>query len=192
VEIDGPATSSKLLPLKVHYKEADVTVRNTGTAIDVAVPPGNFVEVDGERFDLARLELHTPSEHKVAGAPYDFEVQLQHKDAEGKTLIVSVLFEEGASNGAMGKILKDLPGLGETAPETIALDPGTLLPKRLLYYSYEGSLTTPPCTEGVRWLVLTTPVELAAKQVDAFTRFIPFNARPTQPLGGRKVVKSSR
>ena len=192
VDIDAPVTDGKLLPLRFNYKQADVKVKNNGHTVEVAFPLGNYVDIDGERFDLIQFHFHTPSEHKVAGIPYEFEAHLVHKNAEGQLAVVSVLFEEGAAMKSLDRLWALIPEERGEAAEAVEFDPTLLLPKRRIFYSYPGSLTTPPCSEGVNWYVLAAPMTLSAKQIDAFVRIFGNNARPVQTLKGRKVRKSSR
>ena len=192
IDIDGPTSTPKLLPIKFHYYEGDTLVENDGRTVMFRTQTGNFIEVDGDRYDLQEFHFHAPSEHKVVGAPYDLEMHLTHKDAEGHLLIVGVLFEQERANKALMRLWKVLPEPGERSPEPLAVDPTTLLPSRRHYYAYNGSLANPPCTEGVKWLVLTDPVSVSSKQIEEFTHVVSFNARPVQALNGRKVVKSTR
>ncbi len=192
IDIDAPVSNGKLLPIHFEYKQADVKVVNEGHSLQLSYPHGNYVEIDGERFDLQQIHFHTPSEHKVAGIPYDFELHLVHKNAEGRLAVVSVLFEEGGAAPTLEKILLAARREAGTAGEEIAIDANVFLPKKRNYYNYQGSLTTPPCSEGVRWFVLAQPMAIGAKQVDAFVSLVSFNARPVQPLKGRRVLKSAR
>ncbi len=192
VDIDEPVTNAKLLPIKFHYKESDVVWKNNGRTVLAEVPSGNYVEVDGDRYDLVQFHFHAPSEHKVASAPYDLEMHFVHKSAEGKFLALGILFEEGKTNKNLAALWKDLPAVNETHPEPIAFNPASVLPAKRTFYHYQGSLTVPPCTEGFKWFVLTTPSEVSSKQVDEFVRVVSFNARPVQALNGRKVAKSTR
>ena len=192
IDIDGPTSVPKLLPIKFHYKESDAIVENDGRTVIFSPQTGNFIEVDGDRYDLQEFHFHAPSEHKVVGAPYDLEMHLTHRDAEGHLLVVGVLFEQESNNKALTRLWKVLPEPGEHSPEPLAVDPTTLLPSRRHYYAYNGSLANPPCTEGVKWFVLTDPVSISSKQVEEFAHVVSFNARPVQALNGRKVVKSTR
>lgn len=192
VDIDETVTNAKLLPIKFHYKADDAVVKNDGRTILANFPTGNYVEVDGERFDLTRIQFRAPSEHKVSGIPYDLEAQFEHRNVDGERLSISILFEEGEDNKALHPLFQVMPREVGQAPEPIEFDPATLLPPRRQFYTYTGSLTVPPCTEGVRWLVLSQPVAVAAKQVDVFAGTVAYNARPVQPLKGRKIAKSSR
>jgi carbonic anhydrase len=118
---------------------------------------------------------------------------LVHKDAEGKLAVVAVLFDLGAASPGLDPIFTRLPAVeGEvTMNEGVSIEPAGLLPKKRGYYEFDGSLTTPPCTEGVRWIVLKQPVTLSKAQLEAFRRLYPKNARPTQPLHGRVVRESA-
>jgi len=148
--------------------------------------------VDGDRYDLDTIVFHAPSEHKIVGAPYDMEIQLTHKSLEGQILILAVFMEREATNPFLTNIWSSIPAPGDDASEPIALDPTKLLPQRRKYYQYEGSLTHPPCTEGVHWYVMTDPLPLSDRQLAQFSHSIPFNARPVQALNGRKVSRSTR
>jgi carbonic anhydrase len=192
VDIDAVITNGKLLPLRFHYKPDDVLIKNDGHTIRGDVPQGSYIEIEGERFDLAHFHFHAPSEHKVSGIPYDLELHYVHKNADGHTAILSILFEEGAEHRALNKIWNVMPLKKGSYDEPVDIDPAAFLPERRLYYTYVGSLTEPPCTEGVRWFVLTTPLHISPKQVDRFVNVAKFNARPVQPLSGRKVQKSTR
>jgi carbonic anhydrase len=192
VDIEAPATDAKLLPIRFTYKTADVTVRNTGHGVQVDYPFGNYVEIDGERYDLTSVTLHAPSEHKLSGIPYDVEMQIAHKSADGKLAMIAVLFEEGRENAGLGPIWSAIPQDPGSHPTPVAFDLSPTLPRKRQFFHYQGSLTTPPCSEGVRWFVLTEPVGVSAKQVDLLAQIVKFNARPVQPLHGRRVSRSTR
>ena len=178
MDIDAPNNNPKLLPIRFNYKPAEVSVQHNGHTIQVDYPLGNYIELEGERYDLVQFHFHAPSEHKVAGIPYDFELHFVHKSAEGKLAVVGVLFEEGGAQRALEPILEAMPHEKGVSADHLTVDAAKFLPKKRTFYSYSGSLTTPPCSEGVRWLVLSQPNEIAAKQVDAFVANVSFNARP--------------
>jgi carbonic anhydrase len=192
IDIDAVQTNAKLLPLRFHYKAVDAVVKNNGHTIQADLESGNYVEIDGERFDLLQFHFHTPSEHKVSSIPYDLELHLVHRNPEGRLAVIGVLFEEGALNKALAPVWGAMPNEAGASAEPVSVNPETLLPARRQYYSYTGSLTTPPCTEGVKWLVLAQPIELSKKQLEGFEFHFPINARPVQALQGRKVAKSTR
>ena len=192
IDIESPSGNAKLLPIKFHYQDADTVVVNNGHTVQLNFPRGNFVEIDGDHFDLKQLHFHTPSEHKVSGAGYDLEMHLVHQNAQGHLAVVGVLFEEGPANKALAKLWSELPSSGEKLPEPLLMNPKSLLPPRQVYYHYPGSLTTPPCSEGVAWYVLTQPTTISSKQHEVFTKVIQFNSRPVQAINGRTLVKSAR
>lgn len=192
IDIDVPKVNAKLLPIRFTYKTSDLVMRRGARSVLITPETGNFMEVDGERFDLTEITFHAPSEHKISGAPYDLEMQMLHLSADGKLAIVAVLYEEGAENAALEPIWRLLPAQGDSDPEPFAFNPESLLPNRRIYYRYGGSLTRPPCSEGVAWYVFAKPMSISAKQVDSFVRIAPFNARPVQPLNRRLVEKSTR
>ena len=192
IDIEDTGANAKLLPIRFSYQAAALKLRHSGRALEAEVPGGSYVEVDGERYDLRMMRFHTPSEHKVAGAPYDMELQLLHSSAEGQKLHIAVFFEEGSPHKKLSELWAHLPEEIGQEGDPISLNSETLLPGRRVYFSYKGSLTTPPCTEGVKWFVLAQANDISSKQVDQLARLVMRNVRPTSPLNGRKVVRSTR
>lgn len=171
---------SDLPALTPSYKSAEAEVINNGHTIQVNTAGSGQLTVDGKSFDLLQFHFHTPSEHYIDGAPYPMEVHFVHKAADGTLGVVGVMFEVGAHNAAIDKIWN---GIGEK----ISLSGSDLLPDSLDYYKYEGSLTTPPCSEGVQWHVVKKPLSVSEKQLLAFQALFSVNARPVQPLHDRNV-----
>lgn len=192
IDISVPRTDSKLLPVRFNYKANDVTVRNLGYTVAADFPIGSYMEIEGDRYDLKQLQVRSPSEHKVAGLPYDLEIQLTHQSADGSTAMLGLLFVEGQESQALQPIWRAMPHAPGAHPVPVTFDIADLLPRKRQFFTYQGSLTIPPCSEGIKWYVLVEPVELSPKQVDAFVRLASFNARPLQPLHGRRVSKSTR
>lgn len=192
IDIEPPIANKKLLPINFHYREGDSLVKHNGHTVEVEVPSGSFVEIEGEHYDLKQFHFHAPSEHKVSGSPFDLEVHLVHKNAEGQLAVIGGLYVEGAANKGLAKIWQELPEPGTKVAEPISFNPASLLPDAKTYYYYDGSLTTPPCSEHVKWFVLTKYQEISPKQVEVFNHVVAYNARPVQRLNGRKVVKSAR
>ena len=192
IDIDETGANPKLLPIRFLYQEGSLALENSGLAVEGVPAKGSYVEVDGERYDLRNVRFHTPSEHKVAGAPYDMEMQLLHSSADGARLHISVFFEEGATHKSLDKLWAHLPEEVGRAGDSVAFNLETLLPSRRVYFHYRGSLTTPPCTEGVKWFVLSQAVDASSKQIDQLSSRVLRNIRPIQRLNGRKVVRSSR
>jgi carbonic anhydrase len=181
-----------LEPIQFDYRPGGFTVLDTGRTVQVSLPPGQSITVRQRRFMLQSIQFRRPAEERINGRGFDLSAQLLHRDDQGRLAIVSVLFNEGeASQPALQKIWNHLP-LERLTPEPIpdGLDLTAMLPKERGYFTTMGSLTTPPCTEDVLWLVLREPVSLTAQQLAVFSRLYPMNARPVQPAGGR-IVKES-
>jgi carbonic anhydrase len=184
--IDLPAAPKGELPkLDFQYQPTPLQVENNGHTIEVKVQPGSYLRIGHERFALVQFHFHTPSEHRRHGEEFPMELHFVHRNALGELAVVGVFLKEGAANPLIQKIWDNV---GVEPAEAGTINPENLLPKKRGYYRYAGSLTTPPCTEGVRWHVLMQPAELSAAQVDEFRAIFPLNARPLQPLNGRPVL----
>lgn len=174
--------------IKPDYKEGALKIVNNGHTIQINVDPGSKLMIDKDSFDLLQFHFHRPSEEKVNGKPMAMVAHFVHKNQAGKLAVVGVLLNEGPENAMLKTIWANAPK--SEGPEVVVpnakSNPAALVPKSLSYYSFEGSLTTPPCTEGVTFYILKTPVTLSKDQVQAF----PFkvNARPVQPLNGRRIL----
>lgn len=177
-----------LKDIEFHYGSSKVNILNNGHTVQVNYDKGSHINVGGKRYDLLQFHFHTPSEHTIEGASYDAEMHLVHKSDDGKLAVVGVLIGEGEENEAFSGVWSHLPekaGHEETVEATV--DASKLLPEDRAFYTYSGSLTTPPCSEGVTWLVLTTSVEMSGGQIEAIHGIMHTNNRPTQPLHGRVV-----
>ncbi len=188
--LDPMTTEFNPADLETHPDERPEQVLDNGHTIQVDFPDGDSLVVGGERFRLVQLHFHAPSEHTVAGRGLPMEMHLVHRSDSGVLAVLGVLIAEGSRNPAYDPIFELLPR-EVTADEDLSgltLDLEGMLPKRRVAYRYAGSLTTPPCSEGVRWLVLAEPVELSADQIATFVEIYDHNNRPTQPLHGRSLV----
>ncbi|WP_120994987.1 carbonic anhydrase [Stutzerimonas urumqiensis] len=175
-----------LEPLNLSYNTLASQLANTGHVIQAAYEPGSYLTLDGRRFELIQFHFHVPSENHVQGRSFPLEGHLVHADPDGRLAVVAVMFEEGRDSAALAPLVAALPDPGKTKPITPAVDATALLPEGLEYYRFNGSLTTPPCTEGVRWLVLKEPVSASAGQIEALRAAIGHpNNRPLQPLNAR-------
>jgi carbonic anhydrase len=186
LNITGPFEKSKDV-LVVNYKEGPLKIVNNGHTIQVNVPEGSTLKINKDVYNLLQFHFHRPSEEQIDGKPMAMVAHFVHKSAEGKLAVLGVLLNEGKDNEAIKTIWDNAPKSQgpEVVFDKIKFNPGALVPAALTHYSYEGSLTTPPCTEGVNFYILKTPVDISKAQVNAF----PFkrNARPVQPLNGRKI-----
>jgi carbonic anhydrase len=191
IDIKG-AKKADLPPIEVAYRPGAVKVLNNGHTIQVAVPPGGTITVGGHLYELQQFHFHSPSEEAIAGKRLPLVAHFVHKDAEGKLAVIAVLFDVGAESAALKPVFTSLPQKPET-DATIAdatFDPAAVLPAKLGYYTFEGSLTTPPCSEGVRWFVLQRHATVSKAQLAAFKKLYPANARPLQPTNGRPIQAS--
>jgi len=187
-----PAVRSAFGPaeLRVAHTEHVADAVNNGHTIEVRYTQGDTLMVGDTSYELAQYHFHAPSEHTVRGRRWPMEMHLVHKSSSGGLAVVGVLIEKGAANAAFDPIWSNLPRAAgaESHFEHIKVNVDDLLPKARTAYRYDGSLTTPPCSEGVKWLVMTTPVQLSAAQIAAFTSIVAPNNRPVQPLNGRMVA----
>jgi carbonic anhydrase len=153
---------------------------------------GNFLIVGDKRYQLTQFHFHHPSEDLVGGKQYEMVLHLMHTASDGETAGVAVQLKTGQANATIQRVWDHMPASeGQQSTDDAELNPAGMLPQGTQYYSYLGSLTAPPCTEGVRWFILKTPVEVSAKQIREFAKLYPDDARPLQPLNGR-VVQESR
>jgi carbonic anhydrase len=174
----------------VHHAHMSDVV-NTGHSIQVNASGNDTLSIGGEAFTLLQYHFHSPSEHTVDGKHFPMEMHLVHRSADKKLAVVGALIQEGKHNAAFDPVWANLPkekGV-EAHLENTTVNVDDLLPEDLSAYYYDGSLTTPPCSEGVKWFVLTTPIQLSAEQIAAFRAVVHDNNRPVQPLNQRTVVR---
>lgn len=180
-----------LSPVEFAYAVGGTEILNNGHAVQVNYAPGSTIAVDGHAFELKQYHFHAPSENTLDGKSFPMEAHFVHADADGHLAVVAVFYEEGAANPLMAKLWKTMPGMaGDKRPLGAGIDAETLMPADRDYYYFNGSLTTPPCSEGVHWFVLKEPVPVSAAQVAAFEAVMHHpNNRPVQPLNARRVLK---
>lgn len=182
--LKGPAE-----PLSFNYQPANGTVVNDGHSIQVKIQGNNTLSVRGSTYSLVELQFHSPSEEQVNARSYAMVVHLMHQSADGQLAVVAVLLDPGEANALIDKVWTYMPlDVGdEVRMPAGLLDLNELLPKDQRYYQLLGSLTTPPCTEGVLWMVLKTPTQISPAQLRLFRQLYPNNARPVQPVNGRPI-----
>ena len=187
-----PSKQIQFRPAALHilHHEHTADVVNTGHSIQVDYPEADTLTVGDETFALLQYHFHSPSEHTVDGKIFPMEMHLVHKSADGRLAVVGVFIEEGAPNAAFDPIWENLPGEKGAARhyEEVKVDVDQLLPADRATWRYDGSLTTPPCSEGVKWFVMKTPIQLSAGQIDKLRATLKGNNRPVQPLNDRTVV----
>ncbi|MDP2262186.1 MAG: carbonic anhydrase family protein [Hydrogenophaga sp.] len=182
--LQGPAE-----PLLLDHRPSGGSVLHTGHTLQVELAPGNGLTVRGRRYELVQFHFHHPAEEKINQKGFAMVAHLVHRDAEGALAVLAVLLEPGAANPLIELVWTHLPlEAGDRVPvPTGLIDLAQLMPQDPRYYQFMGSLTTPPCTEGVLWMVMQQPVTLSPEQLRLFARLFPHNARPAQPLNGRVV-----
>ncbi len=186
---DGIAVD--LEPVQFEYRASSFSVVDNGHTIQVNMAPGNFITLAGRRWELVQFHFHRPSEERIDGRQFDMVAHLVHKDLDGNLAVVAVLLDRGSAHPIVQTVWNNLPlEKGEEAQASVQIDLASLLPADRRYFTYMGSLTTPPCSEGVRWVVMRQPVQLSQQQLDIFTRLYPMNARPIQQASGRLIKQS--
>ena len=179
-------------PVAFDYKPSAFRVIDNGHTVQVNVGPGNSIEVAGRRYELLQFHFHRPSEERVNGKQFDMVAHLVHKDIDGRLAVVAVLLDRGTAHPLVQSVWNNLPlEKGDEVAARATLDLNTLLPNERSYFTYMGSLTTPPCSEGVLWLVLKASMPISIDQINIFARLYPMNARPIQALGGRLIKESN-
>ena len=189
VNIEQSTPNANLASILKNYHSSSVHILNNGHTEQFNYDGGSSIVFGGETYDLLQFHFHTPSEHRVNGISYPMEVHLVHKNAAtGKLAVIGILFEEGAENELLKKFTAHLPANKDEKYEAAdTYDVADLLPSSDGYYTYAGSLTTPPCSEIVTWLVLKNHVIASVEQIHKIEEYEHENNRPIQDLHGRTV-----
>ncbi len=174
--------------IKFQYAPTRIFEVNNGHTIQVSHESGCKADLNGRPYRLRQFHFHDPSEHHIDGKTFPMEMHLVHQDAEGQILVVAVLMEVGSDEPVLTKLWDWLPDQIEREVSLpLETNIGAILPENPQFYSYSGSLTTPPCTEGVKWIVLKEPITIAQQDVEKFVEIIGYSARPEQPVGDRQI-----
>jgi carbonic anhydrase len=181
-----------LPPIQFNYQPSPLDIIDNGHTIMINYAPGSSISIGGKQYVLKQFHFHRPSEEKINGKNYDMTLHLVHTDAEGRLAVVAVLLEEGKDNPTIDNLWSHLPAEEEKEEvfKDIRIDVSKLLPRDRGYYTFSGSLTTPPCTEDVTWYVLKHPVSVSRAEIERFSKLYRDDARPTQPLYDRVVLES--
>lgn len=184
------AIPASLAELKFNYQGKVISFLNNGHTLQTSLEGNNSVTVDGKVFSLKQFHFHTPSENHVDGKEYPLEAHFVHADKTGHLAVVAVFFELGKENPELAQLLANVPSANSDVAINVPFDADALLTDTNEYYRFNGSLTTPPCSEGVRWLVLKTPQSLSAEQAKRFNQAMGNNNRPIQNLHARIITQS--
>jgi carbonic anhydrase len=194
IDIHDAKESPDLAPIRFDYKLSPLKIVNTGRTLRINYDPGSSIVVNGISLPLAEFHFHHPSETEIDGKKFDMELQLVHQDpAGGRTAVVVILIKSGAENALLRDLLSHAPSkIGEVVDKKkVVINAAGFLPVDQNYYVFDGSLTTPPCSEPVKWYVLKQAIEASPSQITAFARMYPDNARPVEPSNDRAILESS-
>jgi carbonic anhydrase len=191
IDIRG-AKAGKLEPIGFQYSSGSAEIVNNGHTVQVNLANGGTIKLASGEYKLVQFHFHTPSEEKVNGKRYPLVAHLVHKNDAGALAVVAVLFKQGHENAALKQVFAGLPAkAGDKHALEGDFNAESILPAQRGYYAYMGSLTTPPCSEGVHWQVLKTEADISKGQLAAFRKLYAMNARPVQPLNGRAITVSN-
>ena len=175
--------------IEFSYGYTPLRVINKGHTVQVEYEPGSRIKLDEKQYELKQFHFHSPSEHQLDGKSYPMEVHLVHQSSDGELAVIGILMEEGSKNRFISNIWPHVPEEpGKNPVSGVAINASALPPENQVYYNYAGSLTTPPCSEGVNWLVFEKPIEVSGDQIEYFRSLYDGNARPVQPLNDREVI----
>jgi carbonic anhydrase len=187
----GGTVKAQLSPLQIAWGKRAGTIVNNGHTIQVNFAEGSTLNFGGDRYTLVQFHFHRPSEHLINGKNFPMEAHFVHRNATGALAVIGVLMATGKANQVFNKVVSTMPAAeGPAVKADAAIDPNGLLPVKRSYYFYEGSLTTPPCSEVVNWLLLTDPIQVADADVASFAKLYAMNARPAQKVNRRFVLQS--
>jgi carbonic anhydrase len=191
VDIRNPQKA--VLPtIDFHYQPSPLHIIDNGHTIQINYAPGSFMLVGKKKYLLRQFHFHRPSEEKINGRSFDMTLHLVHVDENGKLAVVAVLLQEGEDNPLIRELWNDFPREKEKEEvlDKVQIDVSGILPSDRGYYTFSGSLTTPPCSEQVTWFVLKHPVTVSVAEIKQFSQLYRNDARPTQPLYDRVVLES--
>jgi carbonic anhydrase len=182
------AHKSEAENLAIHYQPTPLKIVNNGHTILVPYAPGSSLQIGDDSYELLQFHFHTPSEHTINGDAAAMELHLVHRNAAGKLAVLGVMMQPGEKQGIIEQLWQHLPaGKGTSDDNDLLINAADLLPQNQAYFSYAGSLTTPPCSEGVSWNILANPTQISLDQIATFEKFYPVNARPLQETEHRAV-----
>lgn len=184
------ATDADLKDLQFDYEGKVISLLNNGHTLQTSLEGSNTLKVDGKAFELKQFHFHTPSENHVDGKEYPLEAHFVHADEQGNLAVVAVFFKLGESNSTLAKLLQNIPSKDQNIAIKVPFDADALIPSDKEYYRFSGSLTTPPCSEGVRWLVLKDVQSISPEQVKQFANVMGENNRPIQALNARLILEN--
>lgn len=197
-KVESPINIETARTIKAHmpdmtfnYNPFNFTIVDNGHTIQVINTGTNKLMLDGSTFDFKQFHFHHTGEHAINGEKGDLEVHLVHTDAvTGNILVLGIIIKEGAANPAIEKVLQNIPAVKQMeVASNVSINLNDLLPADKKYYTYTGSLTTPPCTDGIEWVLFKQPITMSPEQINIFVQKYANNARPLQALNNRYVLE---
>ena len=185
IDIPGVTGVDDLANIRFAYEDVPLKIVKNGHTIQVNYAAGSKAVIDGDAYQLLQFHFHTPSEHNKKGTSFPMEVHLVHKNAAGQLAVVGVFLKQGHYNDFIQKIWDNMPAQEGEVDVHTEINAAKLLPREREFFRYAGSLTTPPCSEGVKWSVMKDPIEVSEAQIAQFRAVFPLNARPVQALNDR-------
>lgn len=192
IDLDNTKMDHKLKPISFNYRDSNLVTTLRGQELLATVSGDNFVEIEGDRYNLNSISIHTPSEHQLQSVPYELELQLNHRSPSGELAVIGIFVAAGSRNEDMELMLASLPKGDGDERELAGFPLMKLIPKKRTYFHYKGSLTTPPCTGNVGWYVFTNSIEAASRDIERAVRLVVNNSRPLQKTAGRHITRSNR
>ncbi|MEL7037499.1 MAG: carbonic anhydrase family protein [Cyanobacteria bacterium J06592_8] len=174
--------------IEFNYGYTPLKVINNSHTVEIVYESGSQIKIEGKIYKLRQFHFHSPSEHHLNGKSYPMEVHLVHENSEGQLTVIGILMKEGKENEFIKSLWVHAPEQNqENIISGVTINASALPPEDQTYYNYTGSLTTPPCSENVNWIVFQKPIEVSRQQIKAFQTLYNGNARPIQPLNDRQV-----
>lgn len=191
IETSWTKNSLSLSAIKLAYKSSAIHMVNNGHWIELEFDKGSKLIFGPQEYELKQIQLHAPAEHLIDKKQANIEIQFLHRDKEGHLLILALMLYRGKMNYALHSLFDYIPAISNTKNfiEDKKINPLDFLPEGGGYYTYMGSLTSPPCSENVRWIILSHPIEASLQQIKKLTNVYRMNNRPFQPLNRRKVLQ---
>jgi carbonic anhydrase len=177
--------------VSLNYKSVAARIVNNGHTIQANIEPGCSCTIGSAKYDLLQFHFHHPSEHLLAGKPFDLECHFVHKAQNGALAVVGVFIQPGAKNADLAAVFDVMPAQEGEARASVAINPAALMPGEGGYFRYMGSLTTPPCAEGLTWTVYKQPIEASPDQIKQFASLFANNARPIQRRNRRFLIETN-
>ncbi len=186
------ANKGDLVKIDFNYKASPVKVLNNGHTIQVNFGAENTIKIGSQTYKLLQFHFHSPSENTINKKAYDMEAHFVHKNDKGELAVIGVMMQAGEANKIVDSVWAAIPKeINKEEALTAQINPSDLMPATKQFYHFKGSLTTPPCSEGVNWFVLKDAINVSADQVKAFVATVGQNARPVQALNKRSVATSN-